>query len=97
MSFIPGDQRHIYLAHDRVFGVAYEGFDLEVLLNPLQEQLNLPTLFVDIVDRFCCQAEMIGQKDIVLNPLWISVSTSTKRMGTLSCLDPSKDNRLISG
>ena len=39
------------LALDRVLGGAEETLDAQVLLDPLEEQLHLPTVFVECADR----------------------------------------------
>ncbi len=45
-----GDQGDINLCHYRVVGVSQEGLDLEVLLDKVEEDFNLPALLVDIGD-----------------------------------------------
>ena len=47
-----GDQRDPELSEDGVFGGAEEGFDFEVLFDPLEKQLDLPTIPIDISDGF---------------------------------------------
>src|SRR5260370_20953140 len=42
---------------------AVEGFDAQVLLDPLEEQFYLPALFVDLRDGKSRQIEVIGQED----------------------------------
>ena len=41
-------------------------FDRQILFDPLEEGLDLPTLAVDLGDRECRQVEAIGQEDEVL-------------------------------
>lgn len=50
-----GDQQKVYehdpyLRHHGVFACPKEGFDLQVLLYPLEEQFNLPSPLVDCGD-----------------------------------------------
>ena len=40
------------LSEDGVFGCAQEGFDLKVLLDPAEEDLNVPTGFTRVQNRF---------------------------------------------
>jgi hypothetical protein len=47
-----GDQRNPELSEHGVFGSPEEGFDLKVLFDPLEKQLYLPALPVDIRDGF---------------------------------------------
>lgn len=46
-----------------VLASAVKGFNAKVLLDPLEEQLDLPAAFVDGRDGYGGQAEMVGQKD----------------------------------
>jgi len=54
------------LAHHRVFRVADEGLDLQVLLDEAEEDLDLPAFFVDVSDGLGRQLEMVGEKDVAL-------------------------------
>jgi hypothetical protein len=47
------------LSHDGVLGIAQEGLDLEVLLYPPKEDLDLPAFFIDIGDGLRRKAEVI--------------------------------------
>ena len=38
--------RHPYLSHHSILAGPEEGFDLQVLLDPLEEQLNLPPSYI---------------------------------------------------
>lgn len=50
-----GDQCYSNLDAHSVGGGSHEGLDFEVLLKGLEEELDLPTLFVDCGDGGCCQ------------------------------------------
>ena len=50
----------INLYPDCVFRVAPEGFDVQMLLDPFEKQLHLPTLFVKHCNIFCADVERIG-------------------------------------
>ena len=47
------DEGGIDLGQHGVFRVADEGLDLQVLLDEAEEDLDLPTFFVDIGDQCC--------------------------------------------
>jgi len=50
----------INLYPDCVFRVAPKGFDVQMLLDPFEKQLHLPTLFVKHCNIFCSDIERIG-------------------------------------
>ena len=50
------------LRHDGVFRGAEEGLDLQVLLEPFEEKLDLPTFLVKFSHHLCLQMKRIGQK-----------------------------------
>ena len=50
------------LAFDRVLGGPEERFDAQVLLDPLEEQFNLPAILVEIRLRLRWNGEVVGQE-----------------------------------
>ena len=52
------------LGHDSIAGSAEKGFDLEVLLDPFEEDLNLPTLAIDFSDGTGGEMEVVGEEAI---------------------------------
>ena len=50
------------LRFDRILAVADETFDTQMLLDPLEEQLDLPAAFVQCGDRQCGQGRVVGQE-----------------------------------
>ena len=50
----------VNLYPDRIFRVAPKGFDVQVLLDPFEKQLHLPTFFVKHCNIFCIDIECIG-------------------------------------
>ncbi len=52
-------KRDQHLCHDGVIGITHEGFDLQVLLDPLEEQFHLPSGLVNICDGLCGQFEIV--------------------------------------
>ena len=66
-----GDQQEMYerhpdLRHHRVLAYAEERPDLQVLLYPFEEQLNLPSSLVDCGDGRGGKPEVVGQEHVVL-------------------------------
>lgn len=59
------------LCRHGVLAGAQEGLDLEVLLDPLEEQLDLPTLLVNVRDSLCRQFEVVGDEGVFLLRLGI--------------------------
>ena len=55
------DQGDEELCAHAVFGGCEEVADLEVLLDPFEEQLDLPALFVEFCDVFGGGVEIVGQ------------------------------------
>ena len=50
------------LGQNRVGGSSKEGLDLQVLLDPLEEQLDLPSAAIQLGDGKCREIEVVGQK-----------------------------------
>ncbi len=61
-----GDQGDPYLRHGCVAAGTEESFDLQILLDPFEEQFDLPAGLVDIGDGFGGQVEIVGQKKYCL-------------------------------
>lgn len=49
-----------YLGQDGIAGRAQERFDLQVLVDPLEKELDLPTLFVNLCDLLGFQVGLAG-------------------------------------
>jgi hypothetical protein len=60
---------HPYLRQDGILAGSEERFDLQVLLDPFEEQFYLPPGFVYLCDRCGCKSEIVGQKHECLLPL----------------------------
>jgi hypothetical protein len=52
-----------HLGLHRVDRIAIESFDPQMLFDPLEEQLDLPTAAIKLRDRERGQAEVVGQED----------------------------------
>ena len=74
------DELLVYLAERLIIGnFAEEGFDFQVLLDPLKEQLYLPALFVNFGDSFGGPVELIGGKDIMFASQRVAIADASHR------------------
>lgn len=55
-----GDDCNVYLDTNCIFRFSPKSFDSEVLFNPLEEQLNLPSVLVQKCNIFGCEVEIVG-------------------------------------
>ena len=66
------------LRHDCILTGADERFDLQILFDPFKNQLDLPSGLVDIGNGPSGQFEIVGQKNIMLATLGISVTDTAQ-------------------
>ena len=64
-----------------VFRCAVEVADAQVLLDPLEEKLDLPSFLVEPCDDDCRKAEVVGQKGQTFAGFWISVDDPAQKLG----------------
>ena len=57
-----GADGRINLYSDSVFGSTPEFLDFEMLLEPLEEKLYLPTVLIEVCNLMGCQFRSIGQE-----------------------------------
>src|SRR5690625_6670833 len=67
------------LSQNSIPGSSQKGLDLEVLLDPFEEQLNLPARLVDGSNGGRGQLEIIGQKKVFPAGIRITIDNTTKR------------------
>src|SRR5262249_16698197 len=86
LEFDVGQQQEIAhgdpdLGEDGVFGSAQEGFDLEVLLDPLEEGFDLPAGLIDASDGGSGKSEVVGQEfeDAVIIGIVVADQAQRKR------------------
>src|SRR3990172_11170248 len=73
-----------------------ERLDPKMLLDPPEEELDLPALLVKQGDAFRGKGEIVGQKNQVLLVLDVEESNATELVGVmLGCVDPREDNGLV--
>ena len=53
------DDGNVYLYPNGIFGFSPETFDLKMLLNPLEEQFHLPSVFIKEGDVLGCKIEVV--------------------------------------
>ena len=58
-------KRDPYLGQDRIGRSSEEGLDLQVLLDPLEEQLDLPAFFINLGDFSGLQMVRVGDEPVV--------------------------------
>ena len=80
------------LGQNRVGGSSKEGLDLQVLLDPLEEQLDLPSFFVNFGDFPGLQVVRVGDKPVVDAGFRIGISHQAQRL-----LHPFEPNGLVVG
>ena len=80
-----GDDCDVYLYPDGIFGLTPEPLDLEVLLNPLEEELHLPSVLVKQGDFLRAEEEIVGVIDETAMQLWRIIDDSSE--GTTILLD----------
>lgn len=84
------------LSSNGVLGGTIEGFDTQVLLNPLEEKFDLPTPFIDGSNCQCRQIEVIGQEDQSLSCIGIEKADTSQLTGVVSfTLFSAQSNNLI--
>ena len=71
------------LGANGVLAGSVKSFDAEVLLDPFEEQLDLPAAFVDERNGQCWETEVVGQKDQTLTGFRIDEAYSPKPPGVL--------------
>lgn len=80
-AFFHNGNRDPYLHLDGVFCVAIERFDTKVLFDPLEEQLDLPSLFVESANRDGRQSKVVGEKHEYLVGLCIVERDASEYFG----------------
>ena len=84
------------LALHRVLGGAVEGLDAEVLLDPLEEELDAPAALVDAADGERREAKAVGYEDQTLPRLLVHEADAPKLFGVvLPAPGYLQDDRLI--
>lgn len=75
------------LSHDGISGSAEKGFDLQVLLDPFEEDLDLPTLAIDFGNGAGGEVKMVGEEAIEAVRVGVSKGDEAKRVRVLLARD----------
>lgn len=71
-------QGRVHLDQDRVFRVADEGLYAQILFDFLEEELDLPAVFIDVGDGFRRKPEMVGQKFVVFPGFLVTIADTAQ-------------------
>ena len=81
---------------DGVFRGSEKGFDFEVLLDPFEEDFDLPSCFVNVCDGAGGEFEVVGDKDEIFVLLFVEDLDATQRFWIkVSCLSAGQHYGLI--
>ncbi len=75
------------LRFGRVLAVVDEAFDMQMLLDPLEEQLDLPATFVPCGDRQCRQGRVVGQEHLRFSGLRVFEADVSQLLGIVVLKD----------
>jgi hypothetical protein len=76
------------LSEDGISARAKEGLDLQVLFDPFEEKLDLPTLMIDVANRLSDKVADICKENLVLPSLRVPVPILRRGMGQSLALAP---------
>ena len=71
------------LSADRVWRGAVKGFDAQMLLDPFEEEFDLPTALIEFGDGQRRHGEVVGQEDQPLARFWIAIADAAHRDGII--------------
>lgn len=91
------DQGDPYLCHHSISTGPQEAFDLQVLFDPLEEELYLPAGFIDIGDLQGVQVVDIGEIEVGLATLSVHVPDSAEFDGKDLCMGTRESDGLVGG
>jgi len=86
-SFLENGNQHVNgngdpdLRLDGVLGRAVEGLDPQVLLDPFEEEFDLPTALVDLRDRKWRQRKAVGDENETLGCLGVDETNAAQFFG----------------
>ena len=92
-----GNHRDPELRENRVERAAEEALDLQVLLDPLEKQLDLPALSVDLGNGAGGGFEVVGDKDQVFSGRRISIADAAQDQAQGASLPAVQNDGLVRG
>jgi hypothetical protein len=78
-----GDDGHVYLYSDCIFRFSPETLDLEVLLDPFEEEFHLPPIFIEQGNVLCAEVEVVRVVDEASMKPWRIIDNSSDNTGIL--------------
>jgi len=66
---------------------AVKGFDAQMLLDPFEEEFDLPAAAIELGDGQRRDGEVIGQEDQALARCWIAIADAAQRAGIIALRD----------
>ena len=81
-QYISGDSAPD-LCFDSVSAIANETLDAQMLLDPLEEQFDLPSAFVQRRNRQCRQCRVVGQEPQCFAGFWIFEADASELLGII--------------
>ena len=91
---VSGD-RDPYLGLDGILAGAQESFDTQMLLDPFEEQFDLPALLVKCRDHLRLEGEIVGQKGDAFSGLVLDDDAPQRRGIVLARIENRQYARLI--
>src|SRR3546814_15204014 len=79
---------------DRILAGAQKRFDSQVLLDPFEEQLDLPTLSVQVCNQRGLEREVVGQKRDALSALVLDHDATQRRGIVFARVKRSEERRV---
>jgi len=102
LEFVEGqeqhsDERNPDLSEDGIPACPKEGFDLQVLLDPFEEKLDLPAVMINVADGFGDQVADVCEENVMLARLRVPVADSAQKNWALFGFGPGQKDQLIGG
>ena len=83
------------LGLDRVLAGAEERLDAQVLLDPFEEQLDLPTLSVQRTNSQCGQRQVVGQEFLSLAGIFVEIGDAAQYVWVTFAIDRAIETHLM--
>ncbi len=90
-----GEKGNPDLSHDCIAAGSEKSLELQVLLEPLEKERHLPTIFVHVSYSFSCQMEIVGEKDMVFFCIQVLATYPAKRNRALAGFRAGEENGLV--
>ena len=91
------DERNPDLSEHGVSARAKEGLDLQILLDPFEEKLDLPAVMINVADGFSDQMVDVCEENVMFPGLRVPVADSPQRHRAFFGFGSGKDDHLVGG